>query len=138
MRVYKVVLVVAMLVFAGNVMGMGKSDGTKEEVKSSLSKESAAPAKVEPKACPTTAKDASLKACDDAKAAKTCPLGAKEAISCPTDAKKACCPVAAKAKAEVKAVDELIVTVNGIKITQATIDKKIKPRMDAQIKQMKK
>ena len=50
MKVYKVILVVAILVLAGNAMGMGKSDGTKKKVKSSLSKESAAPAKVDAKA----------------------------------------------------------------------------------------
>ena len=126
MRVYRVILVVAVLVLAGNAMGMGKSDGTKKEVKSSLSKESAAPAKVEAKAAPV----------------------------CSTDEKKPCCPAAAKAaakpevkavKAEVKPVktevkstgDELFVTVNGYKITQSIIDAKIKPQVNAQLKRMK-
>ncbi len=128
MRVYRVILVVAMLVFAGNVMGMGKSDGTKEEVKSSLSKESAAPAKVEAKACPETC----TKPC--------CAKDAKDAKACPKTCTKPCCAKGAKdeAKAEVKPTDdELFVTVNGAKITQSKIDEKIKPQMDAQISRMK-
>ncbi|HEG44363.1 MAG TPA: hypothetical protein ENH94_09970 [Phycisphaerales bacterium] len=160
MKVYRVILVVAMLVFAGNAMGMGKSDGTKEEVKSSLSKESAAPAKVETKACPTTctkpccAKDAKVDAkkshghshSTESKDAKACPTTADKTHVCSTDEKKACCPADAKAaakpevkavKAEVKpAVDALFVTVNGVKITQSKIDEKIKPQVDAQLKRM--
>lgn len=105
MRVYRVVLVVAVLIFAGCVMRMDKSDGTRKEVKSSVSKEIAAPAKVEAKACPKT--------------------------SCSKDAS-----TSVKAEAE-GAADELFVTVNGVKVTQATIDEKIKPQIDAQIKLLK-
>lgn len=134
MKVYRVILVVAILAFAGNAMGMGKSDGTKKEVKSSLSKGTAVPAKVDAK-----------KASDGSKDVKACPTTTNSGHSC--SANKACSSTTTKAvaKPEVKAVkavvktnpDELFVTVNGVKITQAKIDEKIQPQVDAQINRMK-
>ena len=127
MRVYRVILVVAMLVFAGNAMGMGKSDGTKKDVKSSISKETAVPAKVKAKACgPNCTKPCCAK---DAKK--------DHKHEHPADAKKGCCGTCGGSKAVAKpGADELFVTVNGIKITQSVIDKKIQPQIDAQVKRM--
>jgi peptidyl-prolyl cis-trans isomerase C len=111
MRTY-IMIFVLVLLCAGNVMGMGKSDGDKEKVKEPLMKQEAAPAKAEEvKAKP-------------AKPVKPAPVEAKPAEPVAPG------PVKVKtAKAE-PVEDKVIVTVNGVKIMQSQVDKQIRTALE--------
>jgi parvulin-like peptidyl-prolyl isomerase len=99
MRTCIVILIAGIMVFSGDVMGMGKSDGSKEQVESKLSKESASPVKVEAKdTCsvskPCASTDKGACASSEAAGQKACSTTASKA--CPTTAskgaaKKSCC-----------------------------------------------
>ena len=106
MRTYIVIFVLGLAIPVGQIFGMGRSDGDKEKVKEPLMKQEAAPA-------------------------KPVPVKAKPVKPAPVEAK----PVQPKlvqpkpAKAE-PVEDKVIVTVNGVKIMQSRVDKKIRTAME--------
>ena len=164
MRICIVIMIAGIMVFSGDVMGMGKSDGSKDAVKSNLSKESASPVEVEAKNTCSASKPCASKSevstCSSkATEQKACPTASKDAAkeksgvakaatpTCSVDHGAQKCASIAKAEAEPKAKetaavvatetkDELLVTVNGFKIMQAQVDAKIKPQVDSQISRM--
>ena len=117
MRIYMVIFVLALMISAGDVVGMGKSDSSKEEVESSLDKKGTTAVPIKEDAESSAEKESTPPAKAEAKAES-----AEEKVDTP-EAKEASKPVA----------DKVVVTVNGVRIMQSLVDKQI----EAELKRMK-
>jgi len=122
MRTCIMIFVLLLTVCAGDVTGMGKSDGDKEKVKEPLMKQEPAPAKAE-EAKATPAKPAPVKV-----------KPAEPARPAPVEVKPAKPTAPGPAKVETAKVeggeDKVIVTVNGVKIMQSQVDKRVKAQIE--------
>ncbi len=101
MRVYMLVLAIIVTFLSGEVFGQGKSDGSKDDVKSSVSK----PAPAAPKAAPAVPKAAPV---TTPKAVRVAPPKAAVVPS--------------------PAPETILVTVNGIAIRQRDVNKEVAPQ----------
>jgi peptidyl-prolyl cis-trans isomerase C len=141
MREYLLCSVLVLVVLAGNVIGMGKSDGDKKETESSIKKTET---KICSKTCAKTCTKEEMAKCaagakPDGKVCtkhshsakedtKKCAAAAKpEGKVCIKEEKKPCVAEAKEISAvsEQKVQDKVFVTVNGLNIMQSEIDEQV-------------
>lgn len=129
MKYFMLNLTLVLAFLAGQTFGMGKSDGTKEEVKSSIDNKSvSAPAQEKPA---ETAPAKPEKKAAEPKVESVKPVEAKAEVKKAVEKAPA---VKAVEKPAVPAVDKLIVTVNGAKVMQSQVNEKLKPQIDGYVK----
>jgi len=126
MRYFVLNLMLVLVFLSSQTFGMGKSDGTKKELKSSIDKSKSVSAPAQEKPAETAPAKPEKKAAEP-KVESVKPVEAKAEVNKAVEKAPA---VKVAEKPAVPAVDKLIVTVNGVKIMQSQIDERIKPQVD--------